>query len=286
MAACGDVDRVTDVTAEENLAIDLASQVVDAPYLANEELHARLAILEYLGLPYEDMTALFSEVERRISECMHGEEHSYSPMRGTVASLPVLAFGMSSTDHGYFPYPGSTATEIMLGQFDLASKTAIAERGSDSKEYFDALYGDVPEDLTGGCSGKAYALLGLDNFDSVLEGAVTRLQLATENDIVVVDSRLRFADCLGAERAAYIAALDEAVAATVSPVERSRVISEFAMTELGCAETALRASDAVVRDRVERAVQNDHQLTHEICGLVDAVGWPIPSKVAECEHGH
>lgn len=286
VSGCTSLNRDTGLTAEESLALNLAEQVVHAPYLANEQLQARLAVLKFLGLPYEEMSSLFGDVERQISECMHQMEHTYSPMPGDVASLPVLAFGMSATDHGYFPFPGSAATEIMLGQSDLAAATAIAERGSDSKEYFDALYGVDPEDLTGGCSGKAHAILGLDSFDTILEDAVTRLQAETEKDVVLADLRVRFAACIGAERADYLASLDAVVAATASPIEQSRAISEFAIAELGCSETVLAPSDSVVRERVAQAIREDHQLTHEICRLEDSVGWSIPTDVAKCGHEH
>ena len=238
-AGCGDVE----LTPEESLAVDLAGQVVNTPYLANEELHSRLAVLEYLGLPYEDMPDLFAEVEQRISECMRETGHSYSPVRGAIASLPVLAHGVSATEQGYFPYRDSAATEIVLGQFGRASANAIAERGDDSELYFRALYGSDPEDLAAGCSGNAQELLGLDTFDSILDGAVARLRIATEEDVVVADSRVRFAACLGSERDDFLASLDEAVVGAVSPADRSRVISEFAMTELGCVYTELCRND-------------------------------------------
>ena len=193
VSGCISLNKDAGLAAEESLALNLAEQVVHAPYLANEQLQARLAVLKFLGLPYEEMSSLFGDVERQISECMHQMEHTYSP---------------------------------------------------------------------------------------------TRLQAETEKDVVLADLRVRFAACIGAERADYLASLDAVVAATASPIERSRAISEFAIAELGCSETVLAPSDSVVRERVARAIREDHQFMHEICRLEDGVGWSIPPDVAKCGHEH
>ena len=69
-------------------------------------------------------------------------------------------------------------------------------------------------------------------FDTIMEGAVTRLQAETEKDVVRAPS------------------------------------------------------DSVVRERVARAIREDHQFTHEICRLEDGVGWSIPPDIAKCGHEH
>ena len=282
-AGCGiDTAEKASLPAEESLAVSSASRIVDLPFLANEELHARLTVLEYLGLPYENMADLFMEGEQRIAECMSEKGHSYTPVPGAIASLPLLAYGLSATENGHFPHLGSTARDIVLEPFDRATTAAIADRGDNSEIYFDELYGTDPDDMTGGCSGDAHTLLGIEGFDSMLSNAATRLMVAMDKDPLVAESVTQFASCLGSSRDNFLASLDNAVYEVGTPDEQSRVAVDFATKELSCIETTLRDSDAAVRSRAVLAVQSDHKLAHEICEFMEGLGWEVPAEVAKC----
>ena len=280
---CGiDTSEKASLTAEESLAVSSARRIVDLPFLANEELHARLTVLEYLGLPYENMADLFMEVEQRIAECMSEKGHSYNPVPGAIASLPLLAYGLSATEYGHFPHLSSTARDIVFEPFDRATTAAIADRGDSSEIYFDELYGTDPDDLAGGCSGDAHKLLGAEGFDSVLNDAATRLVVAVDKDPLAAESVTRFTSCLGSSRDDFLASLHDAVSEAGTPDEQSRVSVDFAAKELRCIETTLRDSDAAVRSRAVLAVQSDHMLAHEICEYMEGLGWEVPAEVAKC----
>ncbi len=258
---------------------ELVAEIIGSPFIANPELHSRLATLEFVGLPYRDLSALMDEIEHEIQSCMARHGLMYRPVPGTLAAIPVLSIGVSSTTAGYFPFERSEVDEILTGAFEQAQMLSMRERGENSQEYFQLLHGRDPT-KPGGCSGKALVGLGDFAFDDALHGASRRLQEKLGTEQVAIEAIRDFEACLGSDRDSHILSLESELRRTVEIGGHASLIKKYSRVELTCIQATLRSTDANIRNLATEHLSRDQVLKDQMRKLASSLRWSVSNATA------